>query len=69
MRAKYYVNLKTGVKMYVCGRHVTKVAYLLDDAGRMALKRGVRSIGSLHAYTPKQCEHCEPETTTPQQNR
>ena len=57
-RAKYYVNLKTGKSLYLCSLHVTKVARCIDDAGRMSMKRGVKSIGTLHQYTIKQCAEC-----------
>lgn len=58
-KAKYYANLRTGKSVYLCDRHITKVARRIDDAGRMALKRGVRSIGSLNQYTPKKCAECQ----------
>jgi hypothetical protein len=57
-KAKYYANLRTGKSVYLCGRHITQVARRLDAAGRMSLKRGVRSIGSLNPYTPKKCTEC-----------
>ena len=57
-KAKYYANLRTGKSVYLCARHITQVARRLDDAGRLSLKRGVRSIGSLHPYTPKTCAKC-----------
>lgn len=60
-QAKYYANLRTGQSIYLCAGHITKVAKRLDDAGRMALKKGVRSIGSLHKFTPKTCCECKEE--------
>jgi hypothetical protein len=65
-RAKYYANLRTGKSVYLCARHVTKVARRIDDAGRMALKRGVRSIGSLNPYTPKKCAECQQQQSIQQ---
>lgn len=58
-RAKYYANLVTGKSLYLCAGHISKVARRLDDAGRMSLKKGVRSIGSLHKFTPKTCCECK----------
>lgn len=57
-RAKYYASLRTGRSVYLCESHISKVARRIDDVGRMALKRGVRSIGSLNPYTPKKCAEC-----------
>jgi hypothetical protein len=57
-QAKYYANLRTGKSIYLCAGHVTKVAKKLDNLGHLAPKRGVRSIGSLSTYTPKQCVEC-----------
>lgn len=58
-RAKYYATLGTGKSIYLCSGHITKVAKRLDNAGRLELKRGVRSIGSLSIYTPKVCAECQ----------
>jgi len=58
IQAKYFANLNGGKSIFLCGRHVKKVARRIDNAGRMALKRGVRSIGSLNQFTHKKCEEC-----------
>ena len=65
IRAKYYANLRTGQRLYLCGDHITKVARRLDAAGHVSLKRGVRSIGSLSPYTPKLCTECRQQGTEP----
>lgn len=57
-KAKYYANFRDGKSAYLCSDHLQVVAKKLDDAGHLALKRGVRSIGSLSRFTPKECTEC-----------
>jgi hypothetical protein len=57
-KAKYYANFRDGKNAYLCSDHLQVVAKKLDDAGHLALKRGVKRIGSLSPYTPKTCTEC-----------
>jgi hypothetical protein len=60
IQAKYYANMKDGRSIHLCKLHVKKVA-IVEDGGRMYLRRGVRSIGSLSKFTPKTCVECSKE--------
>lgn len=58
IRAKYWAFMKDGSRVNVCACHLAKVARRIDNEGRLALKRGVRQVGSLPAFTSKTCGEC-----------
>ena len=56
--ARYYGKLRDGQTVYVCGRHIKKIAVQGESIDRLMPRRGVRFIGSLNTYTKKSCEAC-----------